>query len=73
MDSASKQSVMDEYNSDPAKVSSPSTPADYENNVRLMETKVKAQEGNPETKFQDESINEPTATHLVPVVLSFNA
>ena len=56
MDSASKQSVMDEYNSDPAKISNPSTPADYENNVRTMEGKVKAQEQNPETKFQDENL-----------------
>lgn len=56
MDSASKQSVMDEYNSDPARVQNPSTPADYENNVRTMEGKVKAQESNPETKFQDENL-----------------
>lgn len=60
MDSASKQSVMDDYNSDPTKIDSPTSASDYENNVKLMETKVKAQESDPSTKFQDEDINNPT-------------
>ncbi len=73
MDSASKQNVMDEYNSDPAKINNPSSASDYENNVRVMEGKVKAQESDPSTKFADEDINNPAPTQSTTTTSSTTA